>query len=144
MSSLKSIKFFTVFLSGILFSIGLGVSGMMNPYKVRNFLDLFGNWDPSLIFVMLGALIISTLAFRLQSRMPQKKPLCEDEFCMPTATVIDWRLTGGAALFGVGWALSGVCPGPAIANIGTMNSFMLLFIGAMVLGIFLVRFFTKG
>lgn len=100
-------------IAGALFGSGLAVSGMMDPAKVIGFLDFFGDWDPTLAFVMGGALLVCVPAFRLVLRRP--RPVFAEGFDLPTRTALDTRLLGGSALFGVGWGLSGFCPGPAVA-----------------------------
>ena len=99
-------------LSGALFGLGLAVSGMANPAKVIGFLDVSGDWDPTLAFVMGGAILIVGPAFRLIFR--RRRPVLAEDFAVPTRKGIDGRLLGGSALFGVGWGLSGFCPGPAV------------------------------
>lgn len=130
-------KFF-VLLSGFLFGAGLTISGMVNPAKILNFLDLTGQFDATLIFVMGAGLIISTIGYQLIFK--RGKPFFDDKFHLPTSELIDAKLIGGAALFGLGWGLSGFCPGPAIASLvfGYQQSF--IFVAAMIVGTFLVRF----
>lgn len=123
---------FVALLSGAIFGFGLALSGMMNPARVRGFLDLFGDWDPTLAFVMAGAVLVMALAWFIQSRMAV--PLAETEFCLPETRIIDARLLGGAALFGIGWGLAGLCPGPAIASLGTAFQPALIFVAAMLAG----------
>lgn len=106
-----------VFAIGLLFGLGLIVSGMTDPGKVLGFLDLAGNWDPSLLFVMGGAVLVASIGFglaRRRGRTPFGAPIS-----FPKATVIDRRLVIGSLVFGVGWGLAGFCPGPALASIGT-------------------------
>src|SRR5262245_65236339 len=98
-------------LTGIVFGLGLVISGLANPAKVLNFLDVAGTWDPSLAFVMGGAVATTWLGYRLVLARP--KPVCDTRFHLPTSTAIDRRLLAGAAVFGVGWGLAGYCPGPA-------------------------------
>ena len=105
-----------VFVSGLLFSAGLIVSGMINPAKVIGFLDLFGDWDPSLAFVMAGAVAVNFVGHRLVTR--RARPFFADGFAIPTRKDVDRELVVGASLFGVGWGLVGLCPGPAIAALG--------------------------
>ena len=104
-------------LAGTLFGVGLAVSGMANPQKVIGFLDVAGKWDPALLFVIGGALLVTIPAFRLILGRP--RPLLADRFALPTKSALDGRLLGGAALFGVGWGLSGLCPGPAVVAMVT-------------------------
>lgn len=120
----------SAFGSGLLFALGLGLSGMMNPQKVQGFLDLFGRWDPSLALVMGGALAVTFMVFPLIFK--REKPIFEAKFGLPTNTKIDGRLLGGAVLFGSGWAISGLCPGPALANLSSLNPGVLLFVGSML------------
>lgn len=129
-------------LSGTIFGFGLALSGMMNPQRVRGFLDLFGDWDPTLAFVMGGALIVMAAAWAMQRRM--RAPVAEGDFNLPGTQRLDAQLLGGAALFGAGWGLAGLCPGPAIASLGTALPQVLVFVVAMFVGMALVRMFTKG
>lgn len=124
---------FTALISGLLFGAGLAVSGMMNPGKVVGFLDLAGAWDPSLAFVMGGALVVTAIGYRLVGS--RGRPLFDARFHLPTAKSIDPRLIGGAALFGIGWGISGLCPGPAIAAATTGISDILIFGAAMLAGV---------
>lgn len=119
-------------LSGAVFGAGLALSGMMNPARVRGFLDLFGDWDPTLAFVMGGAVIVMAGAWLVQRRMAG--PLADAEFHLPGTTLLDRKLIGGAALFGVGWGLAGLCPGPAIASLATTFVPAATFVGAMAAG----------
>ncbi len=125
----------TALLIGFLFSIGLGISGMMDPVKVQGFLDLAGRWDPSLAFVMGGAVMVTLLIFPLVTR--RKSPVFTDEFGLPTKNEIDKPLIIGAILFGTGWAISGLCPGPALANAFTFNIGVIGYIVAMFVGFWL-------
>lgn len=122
----------TMFLAGLLFGLGLVISGMVNPGKVIGFLDLTGNWDPSLILVMGGGLLVTAPAFHLILKNPQ--PLFERKFFLPTLKSIDGKLVSGSILFGLGWGIAGFCPGPAIAALVTLDTTVLLFVGAMVSG----------
>lgn len=125
--------YFVALISGIFFALGLSISGMVNPEKVIGFLDISGEWDPSLAFVMGGALFVfMPCYFFLVKSM--KNPLCTSSFDFPTKEVYDNRLFVGAGLFGIGWGLLGICPGPAIASIGVGNQDILWFIVAMFLG----------
>jgi uncharacterized membrane protein YedE/YeeE len=122
-------------LAGTLFGLGLAVSGMMNPAKVVGFLDVAGDWDPTLAFVMGGALLVTIPAFRVILNRP--RPVLADGFGLPTKSALDARLLGGAALFGVGWGLSGFCPGPAVAALVTGLTPVFAFVAAMVAGMIL-------
>ena len=124
-------------LSGTLFGLGVTISGMVNPMKVLNFMDISGQFDPTLLFVM-GAGLATTLAgYRLILR--RKTPFFSERFHMPSLTVIDARLVGGAALFGLGWGLSGFCPGPAVASLVFGTSQSVIFVAAMALGMVAAR-----
>ena len=123
--------------AGTLFGAGLAVSGMADPQRVRGFLDLFGAWDPTLAFVMGGALIPMAIAWRLQKRMPS--PMAAERFTLPTARDLEPRLVGGAALFGIGWGVAGLCPGPAFAGLAIAPAPAALFIAAMLAGMILHR-----
>src|SRR5271154_2621187 len=120
------------FLAGLLFGIGLCISGMIYPSKVLAFLDLAGAWDPSLAFVMGGAVAVAFVAFRVAARRP--KGFSGEPFHMPIAKTIDARLVGGSLLFGVGWGLVGLCPGPAIVDIGFLDGRAALFVACMAAG----------
>jgi uncharacterized protein len=120
-------------IAGLLFGLGLVVSGMSNPAKVLNFLDIAGRWDPSLIFVMIGAIAVSFVGFRLVRKM--SRPLTGGTFNWPTATDIDAPLVIGAVAFGVGWGLAGFCPGPALTAVSTFAPGVLVFIGTMIVGL---------
>ena len=121
--------------AGMLFGLGLAISGMMNPAKVVGFLDVAGGWDPTLAFVMGGALLVTVPAFRLILGRP--RPILADGFALPTKSALDGRLLGGAALFGVGWGLSGFCPGPAVAALVTGLTPVFAFVAAMMAGMVL-------
>jgi uncharacterized membrane protein YedE/YeeE len=121
--------------AGALFGLGLAVSGMMNPQKVIGFLDVAGAWDPTLAFVMGGALLVTIPAFRLILIRP--RPILADGFALPRGSALDARLLGGAAMFGVGWGLSGFCPGPAVAALVTGLAPVFAFVAAMLAGMVL-------
>jgi uncharacterized membrane protein YedE/YeeE len=125
---------------GLLFGAGLGLSGMINPARVLGFLDLAGSWDPALAFVLAAALVPSSLAYALVRRM--KRPLMADEFCIPKNRTIESRILTGAALFGVGWGLVGLCPGPAIAGLVLGHWQTWLFVVAMAAGMWLQRIYA--
>ena len=126
-------------ISGIIFGIGLVVSQMINPEKVLGFLDLFGNWDPSLAFVMIGALIVSSPLFHLIKN--KEKPLFAEKFNYSNNKEINNKLVIGSALFGAGWGLGGLCPGPAISSIALLNINSIIFVAAMFIGFYLAKFF---
>jgi uncharacterized membrane protein YedE/YeeE len=129
--------------AGALFGAGLAVSGMTQPAKVVGFLDVLGAWDPSLAFVMLGAVAVYLAAYRgLAVKMP--RPLYAPRFSLPALTAIDAPLLGGAAIFGVGWGLSGYCPGPALVALGADASAALWFVPAMLVGMLLHRAVRPG
>ncbi|WP_019449189.1 YeeE/YedE family protein [Cupriavidus sp. BIS7] len=122
----------TALLAGLLFGIGLMVSGMANPAKVLGFLDLAGRWDPSLAFVMVGAIVIGSMAFLLARR--RQRSLLGLPMQLPASTVITPRLVIGSALFGVGWGTAGFCPGPALVALGAGYPKAVGFVMAMVAG----------
>ena len=125
------------FVSGLLFALGLGISGMTQPAKVTAFLDFFGNWDPSLACVMIGAITVHAVLYRLIRR--RSSPLCTATFAVPTRTDIDPRLVEGAALFGIGWGLGGFCPGPAVTSLASGHESVVLFVAAMLAGMYLYK-----
>ena len=126
-----------LFLAGLMFGLGLAVSGMINPAKVIGFLDLAGAWDPTLILVMGGGLALTLPAFHFILKKPT--PLFGQKFHLPTLTQVDGKLLAGASLFGIGWGIAGFCPGPALAALVTLNSSVLLFVAAMLAGMALHR-----
>ena len=128
-------------LSGIIFGFGLSISQMINPNKVINFLDITGNWDPSLAFVMMGALTVTFLSFRWVLKRPT--PILEDAFHISNRTNIDASLLGGAAIFGIGWGISGFCPGPAIANLSSASIEAIVMVSAIYLGFFCQKLFSQ-
>lgn len=117
---------------GVIFGLGLCISGMVNPGKVIGFLDVTGNWDPSLALVMAGGLMVTLGSFHFQKNM--KKPLCCVGFVIPAETQIDGKLVAGAALFGIGWGLGGICPGPALTALGFGSPKIVIFLVSLVLG----------
>jgi hypothetical protein len=120
------------FIVGLVFGIGLIVARMTNPAKIQGFLDLAGNWDPSLAFVMVGAILVGLVAFRFAGK--RERSLLGDVMRLPSATWIDRRLMLGSLTFGAGWGLAGFCPGPAIASLTTSGVKALIFTGAMLAG----------
>ena len=121
--------------AGLLFGLGLIVSGMINPSKVIGFLDIAGNWDPSLIFVMGGGVTVTLCTFWLVLR--RDRPLFAKHFFLPSKADIDTRLISGAALFGIGWGIAGLCPGPAMTGLVTLDPTVVLFVGSMIIGMVL-------
>ncbi len=122
----------TSWLAGLVFGIGLIVSGMANPAKVLGFLDVAGPWDPSLALVMAGAIAVGALGFALARH--RKKSYLGLDMKLPSATRIDRRLIGGSLLFGVGWGIAGFCPGPGLVALGMGESKAVVFVLAMLLG----------
>ncbi|AHV34495.1 YeeE/YedE family protein [Aeromonas dhakensis] len=127
----------TSLLAGLLFGLGLAISGMIDPARVTGFLDLAGAWDPSLGFVMGGALLVFMPGYFLLVK-PRRLSLLGEPMAVVPATKLDRRLIGGSALFGIGWGLVGICPGPALSLISSGQPMILLFVAAMVAGILLV------
>jgi uncharacterized protein len=126
--------------AGTLFGLGLAISGMVNPAKVIGFLDFAGDWDPTLAFVFGGALLVVIPAFRLILRRPH--PVLAEDFDLPTKKVVDGRLLGGAAVFGIGWGLAGLCPGPAVTALASGLLPVFLFVAAMVAGMALYKWIS--
>lgn len=129
------------FLSGLLFTIGASFSGMTHPSKVLGFLDVAGAWDPSLAFVMAGALLVYMPLFHLLKR--QTKPLFGASFHFPEANRVDSRLICGALIFGIGWGMAGFCPGPALASIVTFSQPTILFFVSMLIGMRICQIIKK-
>ena len=127
-----------IYLIGVIFGTGIVLSGMANPAKVINFFDIAGTWDPSLAFVMGGALIVTAVGYRLV--FGRARPLFEGRFLLPTARDLDARLIGGSAVFGVGWGIAGFCPGGALPALGTGRIEVILFVAALLGGIFAAKF----
>ena len=119
-------------LSGLLFGGGLALGGMTDPARVRGFLDLFGDWDPTLAFVMGGAVLVMALAWLLQKRM--QRPVFDTKFSLPDRSDITSPLVGGAVLFGIGWGIAGLCPGPGIANLAIAPVEASIFVVSMLAG----------
>jgi uncharacterized membrane protein YedE/YeeE len=130
------------FIAGLIFGLGLLISGMANPAKVQNFLDLAGTFDPSLIFVMLGAVVVTLIGYLFVLRRP--RPLLAERFLVPSLKDIDGKLVVGSGLFGIGWGLSGFCPGPAITSLPLLAKGTLIFVSAMLIGIGLARILTQA
>jgi hypothetical protein len=120
------------FAAGLLFGLGLSLGGMTQPAVVLGFLDIFGAWDPRLVFVMAGAVLTTAIGYRLVLR--RSRPLLAERFQWPTSRRIDVRLIGGAALFGIGWGIAGYCPGPALASLGAGAPALLVLVACMIAG----------
>lgn len=132
---------FVALLAGLLFGVGLILSGMSNPSKVLGFLDLAGKWDPSLAFVMCGAILVGAVAFRFGAG--RTTSLLGEPMRVPTLRTIDRRLVVGSLTFGVGWGLAGFCPGPALASVISGSMKPVLFVIAMVAGMVLFELLEK-
>lgn len=128
-------------LSGLVFGLGLILSGMGNPTKVQNFLDIGGTWDPSLGLVMGGAIAVGLVAFTWAKR--RKTSVLGEPMQLPTSTAVDRKLLTGSALFGAGWGLAGFCPGPAVMNLATLRVEVWLFVAAMLAGMVLQHAWAK-
>ncbi|MBS4703132.1 DUF6691 family protein [Aeromonas veronii] len=133
-------KLLTSLFAGVLFGLGMAISGMMDPARVTGFLDLAGAWDPSLAFVMGGALLVFMPGYFLLVK-PRRQSVLGEPIATVPAPRLERRLIGGAALFGIGWGLVGICPGPALSLISSGQPMIMLFIAAMVAGILL---FDRG
>ncbi len=131
---------FVALLAGALMGLGLAVSGMINPAKVLNFLDLAGDWDPTIVIVMASALLTTMVGYRLV--LSRETPLFAASFSRPTRRDIDARLITGAALFGMGWGLAGFCPGPAVAALTSLRAEPFLFVAAMAAGMAIMKHLT--
>lgn len=129
-------------ISGLLFGLGLCVSGLVNPAKVQAFLDIAGDWDPSLAFTMAGAVIVTGVGYRLAFK--RGTPLFANVFQIPPAGVIDRKLITGAAIFGIGWGLVGFCPGPAITSLAFGLTPVFVFVAAMLVGMAVARQLAKS
>lgn len=134
-------KNFIALISGLLFSVGLVVSGMTNPKKVIGFLDIFGDWDYTLGFVMGGAVLVNLILF---TYILKRDPVYHDSHDLPKSdTNITFSLIIGSAIFGVGWGLVGICPGPGIVNLVTLQPNSILFVGAMIVGMLIYKSLDK-
>ena len=128
-------------ISGTLFGLGLSIAQMIDPSKVVNFLDITGSWDPSLAFVMAGALAVNLVATPLI--LKRQKPICDSIFRTPLKEQIDRRLIIGAALFGMGWGIAGYCPGPMITSVSFISSDILIVLTAYIVGTLLTRLWMR-
>lgn len=129
------------FACGFIFAVGLAFSGMTDPKNVSGFLDVFGEWNPRLLAVMAGAILVHAISFRYIKRRPS--PLLASEFHLPLKSRIDNRLIIGAAIFGLGWGIAGYCPGPGIVSMVTLDGGALIFVISMAAGMYLESFFEK-
>lgn len=136
-------KLASAFIIGLIFGTGIAISGMANPAKVLNFFDIAGTWDPSLIFVMGGALVITAIGYRIVFGA-RLRPVLESTFAVPTSKVIDTQLVAGSAIFGIGWGATGFCPGGAIPAIGLGYAETVVFLASMIGGILLARALRTG
>ncbi len=127
--------------AGVLFGVGLAMSGMTDPQRVLGFLDIFGEFDPALLFVLGGAVAVTAIAFRFVLRRPA--PVFAERFQISHLRGVDRQLLGGAALFGIGWGIAGYCPGPALAGLGVLSREALWFVPAMVAGALIHRAVTR-
>ena len=127
-----ALRILTALAAGLLFGLGLAISGLLNPAKVKAFLDIIGAWDPSLIFVLGAGVVVAFIGYRIAFAI--NKPLFDDQLHLPTKTRIDRPLILGSAIFGVGWGLAGFCPGPAIASLSLGLAPAVIFAVAMFIG----------
>lgn len=130
-------RLIVTYLIGLVFGVGISISGMANPAKVLNFFDVAGIWDPSLAFVMGGALIVTFIGYRYVLKRPS--PLLSAGFQLPTRRDLDLSLIGGSAVFGVGWGIAGFCPGGALPALGTGRMEVFVFVAALIVGIFAAK-----
>jgi uncharacterized protein len=130
-------RFIITYFIGLVFGVGISISGMANPAKVLNFFDVAGTWDPSLMFVMGGALVTTFVGYRLV--LGRNNPMFAASFSLPTARQLDAKLLGGSAVFGVGWGIAGFCPGGALPALGTGRSEVLIFVAALIAGILIAK-----
>lgn len=126
---------------GFIFALGLGISGMTQPAKVVGFLDIFGNWDPSLMFVMIGAISVHSLTFRLIRK--RNSPLLSTQWHLPTKTELTPSLILGSLIFGIGWGMAGYCPGPAVTSLASFTFEPVVFVVSMLVGMWLYRPFER-
>jgi uncharacterized membrane protein YedE/YeeE len=124
----------TGFITGTTFAIGLAVSGMTQPAKIIGFLDVFGDWNPSLVFVLASAVGVYYVSFQLVTK--RKAPLLDSTFMVPTRSDLDLRLLVGGILFGAGWGISGLCPGPILTTLGTTTAPVIILLGGLLVGLY--------
>jgi len=130
-------RLITALIIGAIFGIGLAIAGMLNPAKVVGFLDVFGDWDPSLALVMGGGVLVNAIGLRFV--LKREAPIQSAEFLLPTASSIDKPLVAGSVIFGIGWGISGLCPGPVVASLLLNSNAMLPFFGMLIAGLLLGR-----
>ncbi|WP_377506822.1 DUF6691 family protein [Octadecabacter sp. R77987] len=130
-------RLLSTYLIGLVFGVGISISGMANPAKVLNFFDFAGTWDPSLAFVMGGAVIVAFIGYRLVLKRPA--PVMDQKFHLPSNSKIDAKLVGGSLVFGIGWGIAGFCPGGALPALGTGNTDVFIFTAALIAGIFAAK-----
>lgn len=131
-------KMLLTYLIGLIFGVGISISGMANPAKVINFFDFAGTWDPSLIFVMGGAVVVAFIGYRFVLKRPA--PMFDKHFFLPARRDLDMQLIGGSAVFGIGWGIAGFCPGGALPALGTGRIEVFIFVAALLAGIFAAKF----
>ena len=134
-------KALSTFLVGFIFAMGLGISGMIRPSNVQGFLNIWGEWRPALIFVMIGAILVHSIAYPLIMR--RKSPLLDSKFYVPNRKDITPHLIVGAMLFGMGWGIGGFCPGPALVSLAGMQSSTLVFLISMFAGMFIFKWMPE-
>ena len=134
-------SFVLALVAGMTFAFGLVVSGMTNPAKVLGFLDILGHWDYSLMFVMVGAIVFNFISFRMLTK--RDKPFFSEQWYLPSNLKIDKRLFLGSAMFGIGWGIMGVCPGPGLVNLVTLQPAALQFVLSMLVGMYLFSLTEK-
>lgn len=135
-------KHFLTYVTGLVFGLGISMSGMSNPAKVLNFFDFAGTWDPSLAFVMGGAVVVAFFGYRIVFGR-WSAPAFETSFTVPTSRSLDAKLIGGSAVFGIGWGIAGFCPGGALPAVGSLDQNVLVFFASLVGGILVAKFLTK-
>lgn len=133
---------FAAFFSGLVFAVGLAVGGMTDPMKVVSFLDVTGAWDPSLAFVMGGAILVYAPIYHFVTK--RTRPLLHHAFHLPTRKDIDARLVAGGILFGLGWGVGGFCPGPAVVSAASLRGDVLTFVASMFVGMAVVFFYDRA
>ena len=135
-------RMLTTYFIGLIFGIGISISGMANPAKVLNFFDFAGAWDPSLMLVMGGGVVVAFIGYRFVLKRPA--PMFDKHFFLPSRRDLDMQLIGGSALFGIGWGIAGFCPGGALPALGTGRVEVFIFIAALIAGIFAAKFLQSA